>query len=354
MKILHLPTDTGGCAWGLANAEKELGLHSSVLVKQSSWLDYPYDINLNWDNKGKLRKCLQAFSTILKIRQGYDCLHFNFGSSLIDPSFFPLFDLMFYSKNKIFFTYNGCDARQKYKTLQRVSCAACHEPMCYGGMCNDGTLDALRERKIRKASKYASAIFAVNPDLLWVLPKHARFLPYSIASWGKLSPAPYRIDQKIKVVHAPTNRVVKGSKYILAALDLLKKKYQNLEVILLESVPNHRALEVYKQAHLIIDQVMIGWYGALAVEAMKLGKPVAVNIREEDLRFIPSQMAQDLKKAIIQITPTTIVAALETFLQNPSLLVEKHEAALDYVNVWHNPSYVAGITKEAYEKAVSG
>ena len=31
---------------------------------------------------------------------------------------------------------------------------------------------------------------------------------------------------------------------------------------------------MYAQADLVVDQVLIGWYGALAVETMAMGKPV--------------------------------------------------------------------------------
>ena len=36
----------------------------------------------------------------------------------------------------------------------------------------------------------------------------------------------------------------------------------------------NEALKKYKQADVIIDQVRVGWYGAFAVEAIKMGIPV--------------------------------------------------------------------------------
>jgi hypothetical protein len=120
-------------------------------------------------------------------------------------------------------------------------------------------------------------------------------------------------------------------------------------MILIENSPHKRALEDYKNADLVIDQVLIGWYGGFAVEGMKMGKPVAAFIREEDLKFIPEEMAKDLKETVININPFNIEIVLEEYLENPQLLYRKSQAALEYVHKWHDPIYVASITKSVYE-----
>ncbi len=57
------------------------------------------------------------------------------------------------------------------------------------------------------------------------------------------------------------------------------KKYKNIRFEIIENKPNKEAIEIYKKADIVIDQVLVGWYGAFAVEVMKMGKPVAVFIR---------------------------------------------------------------------------
>jgi glycosyltransferase involved in cell wall biosynthesis len=352
LKILHLPTPGAGHSWGLAQGEKKRGLESTVMVTQDSWIHYPCDINLGWDKKNNAAKLINAFRTLFRIRNKYDIFHFNFGTSLIDipQAGLPLFDLSFYPDNKkIFFTYNGCDARQKFKTLQRVDFSACHDNNCYGGMCTGGKRDKLRKNKIEKAARYAHHMFALNPDLLRFLPEGSTFLPYAVAEWDNIETTRCRVQDRITVVHSPTNRAAKGSDIIIEAVNNLKSRHSNIEFILVENTPHKEALSIYKKAHLIIDQVLIGWYGGFAVEAMKMGKAVAVFIREEDLKFIPSEMVKDLKDAVINITPSTIQETLETYLLNTDLLVQKSQAASEYVFKWHDPVYVAGITKSVYE-----
>lgn len=349
MKILHLPTAVGGNSWALAHGEKKIGLDSMVLARKNTWLDYPCDIDLKWEDKSYVGMLLSGMRTFFDVRKKYDVFHFNFGSSLIDLGKYglPLMDIPFYPDDKkIVFTFNGCDARQKYKTIERVDFSACHDKSCYGGICNCRVKDWLKRKKIKKAQRYSGHIFSLNPDLFHFLPERATFLPY--ASGVDIGPVPYRIERKIKIVHAPTNRPAKGSSFILQGLENLKKKF-NIEIELVENMPHRKALEIYKQAHLVVDQCLIGWYGGLAVEVMKIGKPVAAFIREEDLKFIPDQMAHDVKETFINITPINIEDALAPYLENTSLLLQKSKAALDYVHKWHDPVYVAGITKAVYE-----
>jgi hypothetical protein len=341
----------GGNAWGLAQGERKLGLDSRVLTRKNVWLDYPFDINLEWDKKNVLGMLFSAVDTFLKVRNQYDVFHFNFGTSLLDLTRLglPLLDVPFYPRDKkIVFSYNGCDARQKYETIKRVDFSACHEDDCYGGLCKSQRQDRAKARRIRKADKYANHIFALNPDLMWFLPQGATFLPYTIAEWDNIHPVPYKPGKTIQVVHSPTDRAAKGSDRIVRALKSLQKRYA-MEIILVEKTPNKKALKLYERADIVVDQVLVGWYGGLAVEAMKMGKPVAVFIRKDDLHFVPDEMAKDLCEAVIEIDPFTIEESIEWFLQNPSLLRQKSGAALDYVHKWHDPAYVAGITKSVYE-----
>jgi len=326
-----------------------IGLDSTVLVRKTTWLDYPCDIALDWEKKSYVGMLLSGMKTFFEVRKKYDVFHFNFGSSLIDLGKYglPLIDMPFYPDDKkIVFTFNGCDARQKYRTVKRVDFSACHSNKCYNGICNCRVKDWLKQKKIKKVQRYASHIFSLNPDLFHFLPEKATFLPYP--SGIGIEPVPYRIKRKLKIVHASTDRTAKGSNFILQALENLKKKY-NIEIELVENMPHKKALEIYKQAHLVVDQCLIGWYGGLAVEVMKIGKPVAVFIREEDLKFIPAQMAHDVKETFINITPINIEDTLAPYLESISLLSQKSEAALDYVHKWHDPVYVAGITKAVYE-----
>lgn len=350
MKVLHLPTSTGGNSWGLSQAEKALGLESEVMIDSNNWLNYKSDICLNIDKEKDdiLFKKMEAF---LSVKDRYDVFHFNFGQTLVD--FFNhdihLCDLPFYNGKKIM-TYNGWDARQKPINLNEIEFSIYHQKNCYEtSYCSD-KWEKYKKVRIEKVGKYIDHIFALNPDLMNFLPKDkTTFLPYTIAGWDDITYKNYTINKKIKIIHSPSKRVVKGSKFILKALENLQKKYKNIEIEIIENVPNNEALKKYQEADIIIDQVLLGWYGAFAVEAMKMGKPVAVYIREEDLKFISNNMKKDLNDAIININQNNIETVLEKYIQNTDMLYKKSQAAVDFVHKWHNPLSIAEIVKEVYE-----
>jgi glycosyltransferase involved in cell wall biosynthesis len=81
-------------------------------------------------------------------------------------------------------------------------------------------------------------------------------------------------------LHAPNHREFKGTKYIELAIRELQSEGVLIELILVERVANKVAIEIYKKADIVVDQVMVGYHGYFALEAMALGKPVMCFIRD--------------------------------------------------------------------------
>lgn len=336
--------------------ERALGLDSELLSTTRNWLAYPADIELGLENvSGNLAKFLKLARAFASVRNRYDVFHFNAGTSLLHSIPYRLnhLDIPYYPASaKLFVTYNGCDARQKFPTIARTEISACRDPKCYHGMCHYGAYDSQRRQSIEKISRYVRHIWAVNPDLLHFLPADkSSFLPYSV-SWEGLHFSPPRLGSRLKIVHAPTNREAKGSGFVLAALERLRAKYpDSIEIVLVENVPHRQALEIYKDCDLVVDQVLVGWYGGLSVETMRMGKPVIARIALDDLRFIPAEMACDVRRTIINADPRTIYDVLERCVGDTAFLRERAQLSSEYAAKWHDPKYVAGLTKQKYETA---
>jgi glycosyltransferase involved in cell wall biosynthesis len=116
---------------------------------------------------------------------------------------------------------------------------------------------------------------------------------------------------------------------------------------------NEDARAIYEKADLLVDQLLLSWYGGLAVELMALGKPVICYVREEDLRFIEPEMRSQLP--VIQAEPGTIYSVLKQFLTaRRHQLPEIGALSRAYVERWHDPLRIAASLKEAYETALCG
>ena len=210
-----------------------------------------------------------------------------------------------------------------------------------------------KRRAIAAFDRYADGIYALNPDLLHFLPCRASFLPYAhvdARAWPARPPS--RDSQALPVVlHAPTDRAAKGTRHLLEAADRLRAEGIEFELRLVEEVSHDEALRLYERADLLVDQVLAGWYGGVAVEAMALAKPVVSYIREEDLDGIPEGMRSELP--IIGATPATLTDVLRSWLTDRRAeLADVGLRSRAFVERWHNPGAIAVRLEADYVRAV--
>lgn len=358
MKVLHLPAAACGNAWSLAMAERQKGLSSDVLVTALDPFGYPAGWNLHLESvHTRLERYWRLGKAFLQVRRRYDVYHFNSGATLLN---FPQrglhhLDLPFYPQGKkLFATYSGCDARQKYLTIARTSISACHNEHCYGGVCNSGEKDDQRRAGIAKMARHVSHFWAQNPDLLRFLPPDkTSFLPYAVDLAGL-----HRFDwrepgRKLRILHAPSQRDAKGTAHVLAAVARLEASHPGeFEFSLIENTPHQEAIKRYADADLVIDQVLVGWYGNLAVEAMLMHKPVIARIAKEDLIFVPSRMATEVAEAVIDANPDSLYPVLARCVEDRGWLKRHALAGREYARRWHDPGFVASLTVRQYQRSM--
>jgi hypothetical protein len=372
MKILHLPTTVGGNPQRLSMAERRMALDSSTLTFRQNLFQYPADEVL-FKGKNFIRNEIKRWWLILISLRKYDVIHFNFGlsaapyvkndeigqssrwkSKLYNTLYAnPLecFDLRVLRRwgKVIAVTYQGDDARQGDFCKQNYHINHAHEV-------ESGYFSPISDQQKRKRitlfDKYADFIYALNPDLLNMLPERAEFLPYASVDLDEWSPIGVNDNlQCPHIVHAPSDRLIKGTKYLEHALERLKKEGLRFKYTIVEGMSNHEAKKVYESADLLVDQLLVGWYGALAVELMALGKPVVCYVRESDLTHISKEMQQELP--IIHATPDSIYKVIKELLtvRKPELNAIG-ERSRKFVQKWHDPNVIALKTKRDYETAL--
>ena len=123
--------------------------------------------------------------------------------------------------------------------------------------------------------------------------------------------------------------------------DLQSSHGKKFEFHLIENVPYDKVKHAFQSIDILIDQIYVGWYGGLAVETMALGKPVLCYIREDDLKFIPFEMAENLP--IVKTCPATLKRDLISLIEMPyDELLELGMQSREYVEKWHCPRTVVG------------
>ena len=370
LRVLHTPCNEANNPFGLSQAERKLGIDSQLIIFYPDGYFDTADKTIF--TKNRLLNEFRRWAFIINAMCNYDVIHYNNGSFLtprqIQPTgrnkwlrraynyfyarFFEGLDLKIASKlrKKIFVTFQGSDGRiigfckKNYQFHFSKEEDAIHTE-------HD---DESRMRIINLFSMYADGIFTVNPDLLNTLPDSAEFIPYSSVAPNTIIPTfPHRRIDRIHIVHAPSNPQVKGTKYLLKALNLLKEKGFDFDFTLVTGMTNQEALCVYQKADLIVDQLLAGWYGGFAVEAMAMGKPVIAYIREYDLVHIPPQMRAELP--IIRANPENVFEVLRKILSDKGKgLRETGMRSRDYVCNWHDPNKVANKLVSYYRAPKAG
>ena len=95
------------------------------------------------------------------------------------------------------------------------------------------------------------------------------------------SPVLLGSPRPLTFLHCPTNRRLKGTDHIIQAAEELQAEGYELNLIVLEGLPHDCILEAMRLADVVIDQLLIGWYGMVAIEAWALRKPVICHIRPD-------------------------------------------------------------------------
>jgi glycosyltransferase involved in cell wall biosynthesis len=326
-RVLHAPADVGGNAYGLSRAERELGLHSDVAVFAPGPLGYGFDIDLRAgvDRPVWLRLVRRA-KFLRRAVSDYDVFHFNFGLTLmtVRQLGFVRDELAFLKRRgkTVLVTYQGCDVRPK-------ACCPCRKPGCFAE-------DRYRQPAARRALEHADRVFYLNPDLRQWLPG-ARFLPYASVDPREVEPVPAPEGEELVVAHAPTDRDVKGTAHVIEAVEALRQEGVPIRLDLIEGVTRTEVLERLRAAGIVVDQILMGWYGAFAVEAMALGRPVLSHVREEE----PEDNPFGARLPIVRTSAATLVDDLRALVLDREQRGQLARAGRIFVEEHHDPRRIA-------------
>ena len=107
----------------------------------------------------------------------------------------------------------------------------------------------------------------------------------------------------------------------------------------MHGLPHEQAVEVYKRADLVVDQLNAGWYGLFAIEAMALGKPVVTFLHDEAARA--TEEAFGVEVPIANATKDTLADVLRRLVESPDERARRALASRAYVEAVHDDEQIA-------------
>jgi glycosyltransferase involved in cell wall biosynthesis len=273
VRTFHGVHNISGIPGSLARAERDAGL-KSVAVCYPNRYGFPAD---------RILKQGAPLENLLKNTAAHDVFNFHFGNGFFDQAIGDL-DYLKRSGKIVNLFFHGCDVRDSKRVIAKYEYSACRE--CWPMACN-----ANRKEIRRWADAHADNILVSTPDLLEFF-ERAVWLPQSVSvaaiqATAELERRPQRLPReqraRIRIAHAPSSPQLKGTHYIREAVAELVAAGQLIELVELTGMTHDGVLKALAASDIVVDQLLIGAYGVVTIEALALGKPTICYIRD-DLR----------------------------------------------------------------------
>lgn len=347
LRVLHGTYEIAGQGMMLARALREHGCDARALAYRVDWDGRVPDIVVDLDRRpGDVLKGLAMAGAFARWAAHFDVFHFHFGTSFL-PRQLDLGVLRAMGK-VIVFHFHGCEVRKKdhmRKAHRLATCTEC-EPFC-----RPWHQDWLRAQ----AAKHADLVFYSTLDLAESVPggRHLA-LAMEVERWERAGreralPDFDRRDGRngpVVIAHAPTNRLIKGTRHVEAAVETLRAEGLNVELRMIEKQPWAGMPEFLSGCDILVDQLMMGWYGLLAMEGMAERRAVVAYVREdfrERLHDCP----------VVSAEPATVADVLRALVTDPARRRALGERGAAFVKQAHDLAPVGEALLAHYAEAIA-
>lgn len=152
-----------------------------------------------------------------------------------------------------------------------------------------------------------------------------------------------RLDRPPVILHTPTESWVKGTEYVIAAVEKLKAEGYKFEFRLKRQLTQTQMYEEMKACDVYIDELLCGSHGVTAVETMAAGKPTMTYIRPDLVSKYPAEMP------LVNTNPDTLYDKLKELICEPTLRADLSYRSRQYVEKYHDVDVVVGDLIDIYK-----
>jgi len=282
-----------------------------------------YTYHLQYHKYPKLIQWIWSFGFFIFALFRYDIFYFLSGETLLTRKLLP-FELKLYRLlgKRIVMHFVGADIRNSEMLIWQNN-----NPELYfsGHTTQSPDSQTKWQKELCKLSEAtAGHILVSSPDLLSFFTQgKAEYLPVFLdkdkflEEYHLVASTLPKDKNKITILHAPSNSILKGTDYIQKILKELLLEFDDLELIVTTdpkykksvhppySVTRYELLRLYSISDIIIDQIIIGWYGLQSVEGLLLEKEVVCYVKPDLQKYFPQNgiihtSQKGLKQSIIE------------------------------------------------------
>jgi hypothetical protein len=331
------------------------------------------DVNLFSPDPHRFRRNIADFYEEAIVR--FDLLHFA-GDGIM--SFFPdnwasdePWDILRWRARggKVAYTISGCNSGVAQSSVARWSamdgaivCDTCPWQL-RADICSD-------EKNLawgRKVDRYCDVIFtegtaALDHQAGKKVVREPTTMCLDPVFWRPDLPIPEHLrvsrePDELLVFHAFGNyelrtsngRNIKGTGAVVAAIDRLQHEGVRVRLIFATGIRNADVRYLQAQADVVVDQLNYGRYGAVAREALMLGKPTICYLNRQE-PSLGDALVSLREVPLVSATENTVYETLKELLMLPERRIRLGRAAREFALRWH----AADACAERYERLYDG
>lgn len=239
------------------------------------------------------------------------------------------------------FMCHGTDIRLPSRHLTRTEWSMFSDPSVY-----TDRQEKLAARNRALLDRLGRPVFVSTPDLLADVPS-ALWCPVvvDVTRWQRSEPEPVRRGGPLRVAHAPSSSVVKGTAQILPTLERLQEEGV-IELTLVRNSPTAMMPAVFQSADVVVDQFRIGSYGVAACEAMAAGCVVVGHVIADVRQHVEQATGRALP--IVEATPTTLEQALRRLAADGEQRAAIAARGAEFVRTVHDGRFSSAVLDEQW------
>ena len=354
MKVLHVaPLNVAGVPFNMMDMQRRFGAEARLVTLHRNVHTFPEDICLDlplprnslaeWWRISKRTSTQYSPNNssrpadrplIHRPRNAFERTYFRFDDvrrrHTVDEAIsrFHLddFDIIHYDGGLDFFR-DGRVAKRWKAAGKKIVCHYMGSDLRVRGV--DPILNDLSDLNITNESDHLH----LHPDI------HYLYIPFDVSAYTVRETE----NERLRIIHSPTNRSMKGTEYIIPVMDKVKK-IRNVEFVLAENKPHDEVMRIKETCDLAIEQVgNLGGtgYGRNSLETLALGIPTITEMTPDYVAWLP-------ENPFILANPDTLFETIVRLIDTPSQRSEKGAKGRRWVEKYHSYESVHNRLMELY------
>jgi hypothetical protein len=213
-------------------------------------------------------------------------------------------------------------------------------------------------RKVEHWNRHADAVLVglmIDGMGRWDVTTNQYFVIDTDAWTPKLIYSPHDgRNGPVRILHSPNHRGFKGTEFLLHSVEKLRAEGLQIELILLEGVPNDEVRRQMQQADILAEQCVGLGYAFNAIEGMACGLPVTANLDHEAYTRVYRRYGFLDECPVLSSRPETLTDNLRALITDPALRETLGRAGRAFAEKYHGYAMAQYLFGSIHDRIVDG